>query len=311
MVCHKAIDHNLLLGGTIMKRIQTHQFIDMDAVASAWLVKRFIFNGDAEIVFDRHAEGRFDAVVDVGGVYDPYFLRFDHHIAGMENQSATMLVLDSLPPSIGVALLPLVQIIHDADLGHNTQQVQSSKICGIHAFLDMLKKDHTDAEAYAKLESMLDGIADRLIADREAEAWVAEQSTHWLRLDDDQYLKYQIHIDAPKGATQAAYRLGVNLVAFYNPNGDLSRGMVRRNDCTLHIGDVVANTPNEYIGAMFEHFRTSDIINIATSELVGWYKHPAGFMAGKTPKGGTLHPLDLTAEDFRWLIHIILEQVQA
>ena len=66
------------------------------------------------------------------------------------------------------------------------------------------KKDHSDAEAYAELEPMLNGIADRLIADREAEAWVAEQTTHWVRIDEDAYLKYQIHIDAPKGATQAS-----------------------------------------------------------------------------------------------------------
>ena len=77
-----------------MQTIVTHVSPDLDAIASAWLLLRYVPNFEgAKVVFvntgnpDRAILAQADAVVDTGGAYNPYQYWYDHH--QMENPNET------------------------------------------------------------------------------------------------------------------------------------------------------------------------------------------------------------------------------
>jgi hypothetical protein len=109
-----------------MKRIATHKKPDADALVSAWLASRYLFDGHrAEVAFvgrmcsiSKLAE--FDCVVDLSCVYDPESLIFDHKPPAFIDRNetcATRLVWEHLV-ALGRPVehfSSLVDVVHECD----------------------------------------------------------------------------------------------------------------------------------------------------------------------------------------------------
>src|SRR5947209_2790885 len=105
-------------------RIVTHRSPDLDAVVSAWLAQTYLFDGAAQICFlprridpARHPD---DCLVDIGNLYDPARLRFDHKPPAFADRNATcaaqlvwehLLVLGKPVHHLG----PLVRVTFEGD----------------------------------------------------------------------------------------------------------------------------------------------------------------------------------------------------
>lgn len=292
----------------MQKLIKTHQFVDLDAVFSAWLVNRFILWNEAEIVFDRNAADiEFDAVVDCGGVHDGALLRFDHHMTGYEQESAANLVyrwlqesnVEQHEPNAIAALAPLVELVHDGDLGRNTPAVQQSRRFGLHALISGWKANKkTDQEIYDQIAPMFEMFFQREQENERARLYLIEQPTY-----SSGDVEYQIHIDAPRGATQMAYEQGVNTIFYFNEDG--SRGVVRRSDCAnINVANAVHQAQATAGATIYGETQAMAL------ELSLWFQHPAGWMSGVSPKGGDMPAPLVDDRQFVRMAHIIADHIR-
>jgi hypothetical protein len=153
------------------RRVITHDKVDGDAVAAAWLAERFLFAGErAEVLFV--PRGRVwgawrvgDCIVDVGNTHDPRQLFFDHKPPAFESRHdhcAAWLVWSHLV-KLGRPvrhLKPLVDVVHAGD---STQErawrkdaYAESKRAGFHKALKDAKALYTtDAEVYRVMRQWL------------------------------------------------------------------------------------------------------------------------------------------------------------
>jgi hypothetical protein len=109
-----------------MRRVATHQKPDADALVSAWLASRYLFDDRrVDVVFvsrgcsvDKLAS--YDCVVDLSGVHDPERLIFDHKPPAFSDRNetcATRLVWEHLH-SHGKPVehfAPLIDVVHEGD----------------------------------------------------------------------------------------------------------------------------------------------------------------------------------------------------
>jgi len=85
-------------------------------------------------------------------------------------------------------------------------------------------------------------------------------------------------VNGGQAATGAAFEEGAQIVLFYDTtNPDTTPvGIMRNRECNVHLGELV------------EHVMMSTDDNALIEELSRWFKHPAGFFAGR----GTLKAPD-------------------
>jgi hypothetical protein len=154
------------------RRVITHDKVDGDAVAAAWLAERFLFAGErAEVLFV--PRGRVwgawragDCIVGVGNTHDPRHLFFDHKPPAFESRHdhcAAWLVWCHLV-KLGRPvrhLKPLVDVVH---AGHSAQErawfrdeYAESRRAGFHkALADARAAHRTDADVYRAMRRWLD-----------------------------------------------------------------------------------------------------------------------------------------------------------
>jgi len=153
------------------KQIATHSRPDVDALVSVWLVQRFLFAEDVEVVFVPYDQNWFhhpsvDCVVDMGGMHDARWNLFDHKTPSRPDPHATCaarLVWDHLVAR-GLrnveGLGELVRTVHDGDssrLRAGSLAYRASKTSGVHACFDRVKSTSSNAhDQYRAVSGWLD-----------------------------------------------------------------------------------------------------------------------------------------------------------
>jgi hypothetical protein len=260
-----------------MDKIITHTSPDWDAIGASWLVQRFLLP-DAKIICASRQEieeykPTAAAIVDCGGELEAIRLRFDHHhLPGAEaNETcATLQVWDYMNGFyIGrqaIYLEPLVLLIYAGDTGRSHFGADYSREVGLHAQLAARKAaGWTDAALMEWGYQELDLLAERLLRQQQAREELAEKLV-W-QSDDGKVVA--IAHGEPRHS-QAAFAAGATLVVFRSDipvaDGVTHAIGIQRNQAAEfpHIGELLAVTS----------------IDEAT-EADGWFRHPAGFMAGR------------------------------
>lgn len=286
------------------KTIVTHVSPDFDAIASVWLLKRYGGLADADVVFvntgapDPAVLEAATAVVDTGRVFDPARLRFDHHQlpgkAANETCAAHQVFMSMLVDHVRdtpiwrelMAIDPLIRLIYAGDTGK--KEANESRRIGIHALLSNRKRQ--GADSYAALAygfDLLDNLAQSLISQDEALKSLVLHTVY--RSDDGLVVALE---DAPHGATFAAHEAGARLVVFadYAKN---AIGVMRGGEgADVHIGGLVSGLLNDYDCGL------DDIAPAVFEELCTWYRHQAGFFAGRgTDKAPSDKPILVALSD--------------
>lgn len=291
-----------------MKTIVTHVSPDLDAIASAWLLLRYVpnFKG-ARVVFvntgnpDRAILAQADAIVDTGGNFNPFDYWYDHHQMENPNEAcAAMLVWRDLmymhsinPYTPDVAYLePLVQLIHAGDTG--LAEADESRKNGIHAMISEMKYQKLDDETIFRLgDILLNYIANFLSQGMPLDDILRDVCADWydlwlkpaqLRAEELQrtgiapYVAYVSHDaklvalrDAPQGATQLAFEQGAQLVLWSN-YAENAIGINRARGVEVHVGNLIDALQLSAIEAESM---------IVAHELASWFRHNAGFYCGR------------------------------
>lgn len=158
-------------------RVVTHVGPDMDAVTAATLLHYYLCDMPPSVLFVPHSnltEGermileRADAVVDVGRVYDPDSLRFDHHqLPRSNNCSATRLVANYLNDEGHNVdpIEPLVDLVNYCDMNSRVRDpAATSHLVGLHAVYRALRGQHsTDEGLFSAMSAILYGMIDNLM----------------------------------------------------------------------------------------------------------------------------------------------------
>lgn len=254
-------------------KIITHTSPDWDAIGAAWLVKRFLLP-DAEIVCMGMGEitrnrGIASAIVDCGGEYDPALLRFDHHHLGDNETCAMWQVWQHLGQGVDY-LEPIVMLIYAGDVGASVFGAGTSRRVGLHAQLAARKEEGwSDAALIQWGCQELDLLVARLIRQQQARVELAERCV-WESADG----KIVAIEDGEPRHSQAAYAAGATLVVF-------------RGDVPTERGVTYSVGISRNMGAEFPHIGellAASMID-GEAERDGWFRHPAGFFAGRgTPK---------------------------
>ena len=268
--------------------IVTHTSPDLDAIGYVWLMKRYdpaaadmpvafvnTGNPDAALLADAYSVG------DTGREFDPARRRFDHHhLAGAAanetcatHQAYMSLIVDNVTNTpiwrelhvIG----PIVRLIYHGDTGKS--EANESRLLGINALLSAYKATRaTDEQLLAFGCDILDKLAAHLIAQDEARRSLDAHTVY--RSTDGLVVALQ---DAPQGATFAAYETGARLVCFANAE-TRARGVMRGGESQEpHCGGLVSALLNDYDCGL------DDISADVFGELCKWYRHQAGFFAGR------------------------------
>lgn len=264
-----------------MQKIITHVAPDWDAIASVWLLKRHGGMPDADVVFvntgapDEAVLNAATAVVDTGRILDPTRLRFDHHqLPGTEANAccATSLVFQWLKKDATDLeyLAPMIDLIYAGDTGKPA--ANESRRIGIHALLSATRAQYRpdDSRILGFGFDVLDRLAAHLRASAEARASL---DAHTVYTSADGLIVALR--DAPQGATFAAYEQGARLVVFadYAKN---AIGVMRGGEgADVHVGGLVSSLLNDYDCGL------DDITPAMFDELCTWYRHQAGFFAGR------------------------------
>lgn len=272
-----------------MITVATHVHPDWDAIAAAWMVGQWK-QQPITVVFvnaGEHGHGLADYTVDTGGG------AFDHHHLPNNATSATELVHQyAIDRGADLAhLAPLVALITAADLGKDEHGAKESRALGIHALLSAQHALGTDDATICRMGfGVLDRLAAHLRRDyearRDAEQWIADSFTP-LGLS-----VAVLHPNAPRGLTNILYENGYDVIFFestYQRDGQTryTRGMSRKDGSPVHCGMYLET---------YTKSTTADPRVLA--ELAAWYKHPSGFFAGISEKGGgTDRPLPVPLAD--------------
>lgn len=265
-----------------MRTIVTHVAPDWDAIGGVWLLKRYGGLDASDVVFvntgnpDPAALEDAIAVVDTGRVFDPTRRRFDHHQmpgAAANETCATLQVVQHLVlarPDVDFnPIWPLIDLIYAGDTGKPA--ANESRQMGIHALLSNKKRQ--GADNYALLMygfDLLDNLAQSLIS--QCEARKSLESCTVYRSGDGLVVALR---DAPMGATFAAHEAGARLVVFANYDKN-AIGILRGGEGTdVHCGGLVSALLNDYDCGL------DNIYAAVYDELATWYRHQAGFFAGR------------------------------
>lgn len=273
--------------------IVTHTSPDWDAIASCWLVERFVNRfgdfTDCEVQFvntgtpDPALLAAAHAVVDTGRVYDPARMRFDHHQLDGAAANATCAAqqvyawLCESRPDLAY-LQSIIDLIYHGDTGKSDANL--SRSVGIHALLSVRKaRRESDRDLLAWGYGVLDDLASHAKAQADARASLAQHTVY--RSTDGLVVALE---GAPQGATYAAFDAGARMVVFYSVLPDtVSVGVMRGGENQdVHVGDVVASAMAQADAPL-------------RTEFTRWFRHPAGFFAGRgTAKAPDPTPLPVS-----------------
>lgn len=250
-----------------------HVSPDWDCIGAIWLLKRYGGMADAAVAFvntgnpDPDLLASASAVVDTGRVFDPGILRFDHHhFAGnaANETCATLQVAQALvlarPDFDFNPLWPIIALIYAGDTGKPAAN-ESRKI-GMHALLSS-KKASRALDDYGLLDygfDLLDALAASLLAQDAARNALAAHTVYTSA--DGLLIALR---DAPQGATFAAHEAGARLVVFAD---------YERNAIGIMRG---GEGQDVHVGGLVDAVRDPLLL----PELATWYKHEAGFFAGR------------------------------
>lgn len=259
-----------------------HVSPDWDCIGALWLLKRYGGMADEEIVLvntgdpDNPLLNKATAVVDTGRIFNPAWRRFDHHhfLGTAANETcATLQVAQWLvlhrPDFDFNPIWPLVNLIYFGDTGR--PEANESRQRGIHALLSAKKAAKwTDDALLIYGFELLDTLTASLFAQDTARGSLAQHTVY--RSDDGLLIALR---DAPYGATFAAHEAGARLVVFSNYEKN-SIGVMRGGEGTdVHCGGLVSSLLNDYDCGL------DDISAALFDELAIWYRHQAGFYAGR------------------------------
>lgn len=276
-----------------MSIIITHVSPDFDAIGAVWLLRRYLFRIDSVTVLfvhtgspDRSALAQAAAVVDTGREYDPARLRFDHHQlpgAAANETCATLQVAQHLvlarPDIDFTPIWPLIDLIYAGDTGKPA--ANESRRIGVHALLSAYKTEVRDDAAILGFGiTLLDRLASHLEHADEARASLEAHTVY--RSADGLLIALR---DAPRAASYAEHEAGARLVVFANYE-QRAIGVLRGGEgVDVSCGDLVHLVWREADGAL-------------AAELVTWYRHEAGFFAGRgTEKAPSDMPIAVDVVD--------------
>lgn len=294
--------------------IVTHTSPDWDAIGAVWLLMRFGGMDGADVQFvntglpDAALLAQADAVVDTGREYDPARRRFDHHhLPGAEANAtcATFQVFQHLAPNGElVHLAPLNALILHGDTGSRLYGADWSRQVGIHALLSVRKarkaRKAGDLALLAWGMDILDDLAEHCKARYEARDLL---DTHTVYRSDDGLLVALK--EAPQHASSAAFEAGARLVLFQHSDPAIPTnaiGIWRAGEWQEpHCGELVrAVCDDTIIGPRSE---------AVVSELLTWYRHQAGFFAGRgTAKAPDPRPIIADLADIARAIDVAWER---
>lgn len=272
-----------------MTTIVTHTSPDLDAITGVWLLQRYGGLGDAAVAFvntgspDPDVLAAAAAVVDTGRCYDPGRLRFDHHHDPALPSAATLVweALDSAGRPVA-HLRPLVEVVNAHDLGQQSPEAAMSRAQGLHAIYAGGRPEGDDAGSLAWGYQLLDALDTTERRRAEGRALLDRHTAY--RSGDGLLVALR---DAPPTATAAAFERGARLVVFSNYAAN-TIGVQRAMEWQQpHVGDLVALAETSL-----------DTPDAVAAELASWYRHPAGFFAGRgTSKAPSSTPIgvDVTA----------------
>lgn len=300
-----------------MTTIVTHTAPDFDAIGACWLLTRYgPYKKEASVEFvntgnpDRAALDIADAVVDTGREFNPDRLRFDHHHfpgAQANLTCATQQVYEhlcivrsdyedvTLSTSGILHLRPIIDLIYAGDTGRH--EADQSRATGIHALLSVKKaRRASNEELLAFGYDLLDMLAERLRAQSVARQELASKVVY--RSDDGLIVAIK---DGSPGSTFAAYEDGAWLVLFQSSMPEVPTnaiGIMRGGESQEpHAGGLV--------GAVLEdmEYHSEHIHSAIYDELATWYRHEAGFFAGRgTAKAPDARPITVDLAEVARLI---------
>lgn len=278
-----------------------HTSPDWDCIGAIWLLMRYGGMDGAEVRFvntgapDQTLLATADAVVDTGRAYEPSRRRFDHHHfpgADAGECCATSLVHDYLHGDKPHYLDDLVMLIWAGDTGRRTHGAEHSRIVGIHALLSAHKAQKAgDLAVLAWGMATLDDLAEHLQARHEARAMLESCTVY--RSPDGLLVALQ---EAPQHASTAAFEAGARLVVFQHSDPTIPTnaiGIWRAGERQEpHCGGLVSSLLNDYNCGL------DDISPAIYDELCTWYRHEAGFFAGRgTAKAPDARPIAIELAD--------------
>jgi hypothetical protein len=295
------------------KIIVTHTAPDFDAITFVWLMARFapgFENAKVEFMplnfLDKKMLSEADAVGDIGGIYDPSILRFDHHhLEGAASTStcATMQTWRWLL-SEGVSLQyleSLITQIYQGDLAQTPLVGIHSQMFGWKASANEAGVLLSDIEIYNYGAHILDQINFWLKRKAENKMQL-EQKTVWVSEDG--------MIRAIKGGSVgvsfSAYEEGTRVVVFEGEPIELDNGRItypvgasRAPEWqSPHLGDIV----NRLV-----HKSTNPDIK---KELSKWFRHNGGFFAGRgSKKAPDEQPLEVDIKEIAFAIYLLCEDL--
>jgi hypothetical protein len=294
-----------------MQTIVTHTNPDMDAIASAWILKKYLLP-DAEIFFvntgatDPALLDFATAVVDTGKVYDTARLRFDHHQFPGESANSTCAAMQVYWYLLGLGapvthLESLIFLIYQGDTGK--PEANESRRLGIHALLSGYKfwfRENgaapriPDDMLYEQGARMLDVLESWLRKQRDARAELAEKVVY--RSPDNAVWAIR---HGGVSTTFAAYEEGAQVIVFEAEPLDLvggttyGVGITRAQESTTDVGQLA-----KAVAASHPEF---------AEEIGRWFCHPAGFFAGRgTAKAPVFEPVTV---DIATLARAIYEEL--
>lgn len=267
-----------------MKTIVTHTSPDFDAIMFVRLMIRFADGfGDAEIKFiplnaierERKILDAADAVGDMGKEYDPDRLRFDHHHFPGAQSTATCAAKLAWEWLISQGqnleyLAPLIEEIHQGDLARTPLVGIHSQMFGWKASAKEAGIILSDGEIYSYGAHILSQIEFWLKHKAEARAELAEKVV-WKSEDNSVWAVRHGSVSS----TFSAYDEGARVVIFEGEPLTLNGGEI-----TYPMGASRAPEWNEPdLGLLVQRSITSD--TGLKKELGKWFRHPAGFYAGR------------------------------
>lgn len=274
-----------------------HVSPDMDCIVALWLLRRFDGKSEHDIVFVN--TGNPDpiicqgaaAIVDTGGLYNPYHRRFDHHQYPTEQAALTCaakqvwecLILEGQNLEY---LEPLINLTWHGDIGSRDYGAEFSRELGLHAILSSLKvlKKHNDLELYERIAELLDLLEYRL---KLYDAAKKVYEDHVVYRSVDGFVVALLN--APEHSSSIAFENGARVVLFQNSYPIIDSDSVTHAIGAYRAGEwkephlgrlleiIIESVSDKSIRLFIEDYHQKALIE----ELESWYQHKGGFYCGR------------------------------
>lgn len=294
------------------KTIVTHINPDFDAITYVWLLRRFAPGFERAYIefmplnnLDHAALSQADSVGDMGGLYDPDQMRFDHHHLPGAQSTATCATMQTWKWLLSQGaelqyLCPLIEEIHRGDLAQSPPVGIHSQMFGWKSAAKEAGRILSDHDIYAYGAHILNQIELWLKrkADNQAEL---EEKVVWKSRDNSVWAIRGGSV----GVSFAAYDEGARVVVFEGEPIELDEGASYPVGATRapewhspHLGDIIFN--------LVQDDATRPGIK---KELSTWFRHNGGFYSGRGgAKAPDSSPLEVDIIEIAKSIHLMWER---